>query len=250
MIKRIIKEVRRRPAYKWHRYTGILAAIFFVFLSITGIALNHISALKLDRQYLSSDWLLDWYGIEPKVDGVNFSLTDGRWLTGTATGLYLDARFVVTINSKPVGIAEISDALVIATKNEILLLTPDGTLIERGAGADLPKPIHKLGTTTDGFAIAGTAAGKFVSGHGLLEWKSSETTANWSKAAKAPISLLEKIGRAERKRMLSMERVLFDLHSGRLFGSWGPYFMDGIALLLLVLVGTGLYMSFSKRGQR
>lgn len=29
---------------------------------------------------------------------------------------------------------------------------------------------------------------------------------------------------------VSLERVLLDLHSGRFFGSWGPYFVDALGL--------------------
>ena len=249
MIKRIVNEIRQRPPYKWHRHIGTLAAIFFVFLAVTGVAINHADALKLDQRHLASDWLLDWYGIEPETDSVSFAIADGRWLTGTRIGLYLDVRHVATTDGMPVGIAEANGVLAVATKNEMLLLTPDGNVLERSAGNFIPGPIEKLGITAKGQAIAKTPDAMFLADRNLLVWELSQATATWSQASDAPAQLLEEIGSAERRRMLTLERVLFDLHSGRLFGSWGPYFMDGVALLLLVLVGTGLYMRFSKRGQ-
>ncbi len=249
MIKRIVNEIRQRPPYKWHRHIGTLAAIFFVFLAVTGVAINHADALKLDQRHLASDWLLDWYGIDPETDSVSFAIVDGRRLTGTGASLYLDARRVATTDDMPVGLAEANGVLAIATANEILLLTPDGNLLERSAANLIPGPIEKLGITAKGQAIAKTPVGIFLADRNLLAWKPSQATATWSQATAVPAQLLEKIGKAERRRMLTLERVFLDLHSGRLFGSWGPYFMDGVALLLLVLVGTGLYMRFSKRGQ-
>ena len=41
---------------------------------------------------------------------------------------------------------------------------------------------------------------------------------------------------------LSLERVILDLHSGRIVGQWGVYVVDGAALLFLALVITGLWM--------
>ncbi|PCJ56888.1 MAG: hypothetical protein COA65_10030 [Rhodospirillaceae bacterium] len=249
MIKRIVNEIRKRPPYKWHRHIGTLAAVFFVFLAVTGVAINHADALKLDQRHLASDWLLDWYGIEPETDSVSFATAGGHWLTGTRASVYLDARRVATTTEMPVGIAETNGVLAVATGNEILLLTPDGDLIERIAGNFIPGPIEKLGITAKGQAIAKTPTGMFLADRNLLTWKPSQATAIWSQATAAPAQLLEGVGKAERRRMLNLERVLLDLHSGRLFGRLGPYLMDGVALLLLALVGTGFYMRFLKRGQ-
>lgn len=40
---------------------------------------------------------------------------------------------------------------------------------------------------------------------------------------------------------LSWDRVLLDLHTGRILGDWGIYVMDGAAIILLILTFTGMY---------
>jgi hypothetical protein len=40
---------------------------------------------------------------------------------------------------------------------------------------------------------------------------------------------------------LTWDRVLLDLHTGRFFGGFGPYAMDAAAILLLLLVFSGVY---------
>ena len=50
-----------------------------------------------------------------------------------------------------------------------------------------------------------------------------------------------------RGHSLSWERVLLDLHSGRLFGRYGTWVMDIAAGLLLVLVMTGIWLWTQRR---
>ncbi len=45
-----------------------------------------------------------------------------------------------------------------------------------------------------------------------------------------------------RAHTLTLERVLLDLHSGRIASRFGVWFMDGIALVLISLVISGLWI--------
>ena len=60
---RLIRHLR-----EWHRKLGIIAAFFIIFLSITGVALNHTTTLSLAHEPISNTWLLDHYGIAPPHD--------------------------------------------------------------------------------------------------------------------------------------------------------------------------------------
>ena len=46
-----------------HRFAGGTLVAFVLFLSLTGIALNHSTDLGLDRRYVTWNWLLDAYGM-------------------------------------------------------------------------------------------------------------------------------------------------------------------------------------------
>ena len=46
---------------------------------------------------------------------------------------------------------------------------------------------------------------------------------------------------------LPLGRVIADLHSGRILGSFGSLFMDGAALALLLLTATGCYNGWRAR---
>ena len=62
----------------------------------------------------------------------------------------------------------------------------------------------------------------------------------WSKASDVPPALLESLRLLYRGRGLTIERVVADIHSGRIVGLAGPYFMDLVAILLIVLGISGL----------
>ena len=63
MINRV-KKRKMKSLYIWHRYAGIIAALFTLLLAITGIALNHTQRLQLDQIFVQADWMLDWYDID------------------------------------------------------------------------------------------------------------------------------------------------------------------------------------------
>jgi uncharacterized iron-regulated membrane protein len=51
-----------------------------------------------------------------------------------------------------------------------------------------------------------------------------------------------------RRGGLPLERVILDLHSGRIVGDWGVYVVDGAALLFLALVITGMWRRDDRLG--
>lgn len=77
-----------RPWYRWHRRIGIASAFFVFVLSITGIILNHNSALGLHKDFITSDWLLSWYGYDSTADYAGEILTMDRIILDLHTGRF------------------------------------------------------------------------------------------------------------------------------------------------------------------
>ena len=63
----------QRVLGRLHRWLGLGSIAFVLLLSTTGIVLNHKDDFRLDRMYLSSSWLLDWYGVESPAAEASFA---------------------------------------------------------------------------------------------------------------------------------------------------------------------------------
>ncbi|MCF6197553.1 MAG: hypothetical protein L3J50_12730, partial [Emcibacter sp.] len=61
-----------------------------------------------------------------------------------------------------------------------------------------------------------------------------------STARKAPEQITEKVMLDFQGQGISLSRLILDIHSGHILGSWGPYLMDLAAISLIFLGLTGL----------
>lgn len=231
--------------YVWHRYMGVVAALFAILLSVTGIALNHTGGLRLDETYIKADWLLDWYGIEAPDESTSFAAHEHR-ITLIADRLYFDRESLEGHFTGLVGVIPFGDMLVAIADGDALLFTNEGELVERlGRQSGVPAGIKAVGLSPDARLVARAAHGLYTVDDGLLTWRHIEIDDNrvrWSRADPAPAELIDFLGQHYRGNIIPLERVLLDLHSGRIFGAAGPWVMDAAALLLIALAVTGTFI--------
>ena len=224
----------------WHRRLGLAAAAIVLLLAVTGLLLNHADRLRLGAIELRSDWLLAWYGF-PAVEEVVSYRAGEHWFSWSGTRLYVDDRMVVDAESAPVGAARAADGMfAVAFPDALVLVTASGELVERIGVAALPGEIERVGTLGTGRLLVATRDARFEASPDLTEWGRTDAAPQWSAPAPLPAPLADALRRAERGPGLPAERVLLDLHSGRLFGVWGPWVMDGAAVAFVVLAITGI----------
>lgn len=248
--------MRRHPRlvsllWRWHRRLGLFAALFALLLAISGIVLNHSAGLGLDRAFVESPLVRHLYG--DRSDEVRAFQLGEHWLSRAANGrLYFDATEVAPCRGEMVGALATEPFLVAACAEEILLLTPGGQLIESvTASTGLPVPLAGVGLVADAVAVqsgetwwlADLEAMSFARrapGSALVsQLTPGALPANLARALPAP------------EQWLSWERVLLDLHSGRLAGRAGVLLVDGVGLLLCILGLSGIAMWWlHRRGGR
>lgn len=238
--------------WRWHRRLGIILILFIVWLSASGILLNHTSDLKLAEQPVHQQLLLSLYGIErPIIQSYQMS---GQWLSHSGEHLYRNATQLSHCSGHFSGLAvtaATSNApavIAAACGDEIALFSENGELIERiNNSYSLPLPLQKLGQCELApSSICFRAQNRtFILNVDETNWLETQQNTISVTSTKLPADLQSTL----EKNTLSLhwERVILDLHSGQLFGL-GPWLMDIVAILLIVLglSGLGIWL-FHKR---
>lgn len=245
---------RHRPSlrslYQWHRYLGLAVAILAVLLALTGLMLNHTEKLRLDEQQLNQRWLLQWYGIKSQTG--RFFQTGTQWLSQWGDRLYLDRKALSPHQQEElVGAVRLPQMIVAASRDTLLLLTPEGELIERmDSLSGVPKDIQAIARDSADRIVLLTLTGKVIGDPDEGVWEPVTTEASWSTDGTPPETLRLALGQDNSGPTLTLERIILDLHSGRLFGSLGSYVMDGAAVLLLFNAVSGVLIWWRRRRQR
>ncbi len=233
------KHIKLRSMYQWHRYVGVTLAVFVILLAVTGIMLNHTSDFKLDKKYIQSDWLLDYYGISAPEEISSYAATT-HWISRWNEQLYLDNKLVSHQSPKIYGAIYYQGMLLIAQQQAVLAYTPDAQLIEK---INTPATITAIGISIDNKPLIKTVNGLYVTDEQLQSWQAvQQNTATWSLEKKLPEKLYQQLLLQYRGQGLTLERVILDLHSGRLLGQNTFYLMDFVALLMIFLALSGLWL--------
>jgi len=238
--------VRLRSLFLWHRWLGLSAAIFIVALAVTGLLINFSDDLRLDRRHVQSDWLLDWYGIRPPAMLVAYPVA-GHWISQVGQRLYFDERELEA--TAPLhGAVATPDGITVAAGNQIVLLSADGTVIDRlGSLEGVPADITTVGVRDQALLVR-TPTGAFQGNTRTLAWQSTDSAnAVWARPAPLPAPLRTALVQRYRGAGISWERVVLDLHSGRLFGAFGVAVINVAGVLMVLLAFTGLWHFFRRR---
>lgn len=241
------KRLKLRSLYVWHRYMGVSAAFFVLLVAVTGLLLNHTEDFELDSRFVESEHILDWYGITAPEQLRIFSAGQ-HYIALLGERLYLDQHMIPGDYRVLAGAAELQGMLVIAVDRDLLLFTPDGELIERlPTGNGLPAAIEQLSTATTDTLLVRTEQGVFQSDSALLRWTRRDgeaETLDWIAEVTPDRTLQLTLQQRYRARILPLERLILDLHSGRLFGGFGVWLFDiaAVVLILLALSGTLIWL--------
>jgi hypothetical protein len=229
--------------WRWHRRFGLLAAFFLLVLAVTGIVLNHTAALALDKRFIDWPWLSAMYG-DNSANLPAYALA-GRWLSRAANGMvYLDDIAVAPCSGKLVGALSHDDLLYAGCADALLLLTRDGALVESvNASTGLPTPLQALGLV-DGQVVLQSADNWWLADLERLVFDApappGAAVSGQLVPARLPAVIRARIPAPQ--QWLTWERMLLDLHSGRLFGRLGVLWVDLMGVLLGCLALSGFAM--------
>lgn len=241
----------RFTAFLWHRRAGLLAMLLIITLAVTGIMLNHTEKLNLDSTYVNNSSLLNWYGIEPDDRPTSYRvITDNNShiISAWQNQLFFDNTAITDLQENIHGAISAEQFIVVALDSEIILLSFEGEFIERVSTSISFSGIQRLGIKYKRPVIETHEPLYYMADEHILDWDIiSGDDITWTEKHTLTENEYDKLLIAYRGSGLKLERVILDLHSGRIFGEYGIYIMDAAAILLLWLSFSGLLVWNSRR---
>lgn len=229
----------------WHRNLGILVASFALLLAVTGILIQHSHAFGLDRTYIKNRFILNWYGV--KADPIISYKTDNFWVSHAGRHLYLNERPIPGNYGDLNGAVEFEEGIAIISNKSLILADRSGTLIDTlGPQSGLPESALGIAHGESNPILRGSSR-YWQTNQNFMQWRPYQGSHPvWVTPQLLPDHLIKYIQEHNISTEISLERFLLDMHSGRLFGSAAVYFMDGIAIAMILLGLSGIYV-WSKR---
>lgn len=231
---------------RWHRRTGLLLALFLAFLALSGLLLNHGEAFELEQTAIDTPWLMAWYGLKPAVPDTGYVIEENLFAAQGEVRV-LSGRRLKAAGGTPVGAVKLGEQVWIASAEEIELYDNDAQLLDRIGRNFLPAtPIRRIGIV-DG-RLAANIGNDLVATDDGIAWQALPDKAKVAWSRPSPLSDEQRSHLAPFFRpSLPLSRIVADIHSGRIFGSYGPLLIDALGAVLLFLAGTGLWINFKTR---
>lgn len=222
--------------HHWHRRIGVTASVFLIWMAVSGWLLNHTSALDLAHRMVTLTPITAHYGLHANLPKQAL-VAGSHWLATGADKAVLDGRKIAITLSQPRGMVKHTGMLFVATATRVILLAADGTLIDK-IDAPLTR-IDRIGSGCNGVVVADSER-RLVTHEGVA-WSSCHGSVQWARSAALTPAQRDTVAPLLAPG-ISVERLLLDLHSGRFFGAWGPYFVDAVGLALTVLALSGIWL--------
>lgn len=236
------KRVALRELARWHRVLGLMSAVFVLMLAVTGILINHSADLRLEKHHVSATWLLNRYGVEAPTVTEAFRVGD-NWVSRVDKKIYFNERQVIATDEPLLGAVQQNNLTAIVSASRLFVIGANGELLESiGPEHGLPAVLQHIGMQ-NGQIVLAARDGHYRADLENLGWtKQKENNISWSEPRPLPQTLQTALGTQARSKMLTLEQVVRDVHSGRIVGAWGAWFMDAVALLFVALTVTGTWM--------
>ncbi len=241
-----IKQKVVRKLKAWHRRLGVFCSVFLILITVTGIAINHTDSLSLAKTPVTQNWLLNYYGIK-STNTVYSSKHDSNQLVFSNNLLWLNKSLILKAD-KQIHYAFVYQNLIIAaTSGQLYLLNKSGELQEtQDSTFSLPTPINKLGLDAVHSLWIESNQKNYIADKDIIDWQEStpNSKVHWVSSVK---SVQQDDLNLVRSQYLDWQRIMLDLHSGRIFGVSGTTFWDLISIILLFLAFSGLVIYIKQK---
>lgn len=218
-----------------------MAAIFLIWLAISGLLLNHTSYFGLASKVLPLELARSVYPVGTTTV-YQFKAPFGL-LTQKASALFLDGVLIQPCEGNLIAVVSLGVESWVSCSERILVLGRDGTLIETmDKHTGLPTPIERMGRCGPQVCILNEGRTvQFSQG----SWRDYPDQVMWNTALQAKANTVALVPEVH-----NWQRFILEAHSGRLFGRFGVLVVDLAALATLLLALSGCYVWWSHNRRR
>jgi hypothetical protein len=245
-----VNRMLRLVLLRWHRRLGVAIALVLLMLVVTGVILNHSNELELDKRPVRQALLLQRYGVDlPKI--VSFRVRNSYLSLVGSNRLFLDEKEIAYCAAPLYAAIAYDKGIVAVCSDQVLLLNREGEIVERLSEAyGLPPAIRTL-ATAGGALWLRTENGDYAADLNSLLFTAGPAPVDlpWVQAVQAEAAFKQRLSMQYLGNDVHWERLLLDLHTGRLFGRWGVYVVDAAAIGLLLLSFSGVWVWLTKPGR-
>ena len=230
---------KRHQLHRWHRYLGLFAGLFTLWITLSGIVLNHSTELELDQRHAPNNWGLK--GLNTQSPVITAYKTANHWISQLNGRLYMDTQEIAINSSQLIGAVELQQLLIIATADSLWLFDPSGQLIEQiDWSLLLPALPTRLAAIPEERLALQTNKGWYSTDDAMLSWQ-PVTAQNFHivQPAQPPEKITQPLNESYSGKSMSYEQLLLNLHTGRILGEYGIYMIDLIAIILAILAISG-----------
>ncbi|WP_282110897.1 PepSY-associated TM helix domain-containing protein [Shewanella algicola] len=233
----------------WHRRLGLASALFILLLTLTGVAINHSDDLGLDKTGVTQAWLLDYYGIAAPKHVAQFGQTSSA-LYITDNLLWQNQQMILEAADTLISATYASNMIVAIDAQQLYLFDKQGLLQETQSNSTgLPADLLGL-AFVDNRVWLNTANGIYQADEQLIDWQLASLPNGFNAWVSANNEIDKAIINRARSANLSWQRVMLDLHSGRLFGHLTIWLWDLFALALLMVSLSGFWIWLKQKTPR
>lgn len=239
---------------RWHRRLGVAVSLLLIWLAVTGIALNH-----------SSDWGLDQAAgpgvLQAVYSGDVIAFTSYRagdaWVSHNgASTLYVQGSEVGYCSQPFAGAVLMAGEIIAACGETLLVVSMGAELIESiDIGYDLEALPDAIGVTAgvdDHHLMLRSGDVTYavsLDTLALTAFSGAPDTVMWAVSAEHGTEIQSLLEQASFGSGVSWTQMLVDLHSGRILGRLGTTGMDLVAILLILLASSGVWVWTTKPGR-
>lgn len=231
-----------RCLHRGHIWLGLFSSLVLTCVAITGLLLQYTDGLRLDQYHTTQSWLLRRYGITAPPVAHGFHV-GSHWVMTVGNKVAFD-ECLLSEPSPLVGAITAADGMYLAFRDQLILVHATGEVLER---AIPPGPIDQIGTDYEQRLYLRVGHSTLTSDDGAFTWRPvapATQKIQWSAPSPADSQATHRAQRAYLRSALNWERVMLDLHTGRLFGAVGVLAVAaaGTAVPLLAVSGLTLWV--------